>query len=147
MTKSAFDKIAAGMEAAIDYVDGQREGFVTHIPENVDLKSIRKGLGLSQPRFAEAFGFTVGRVRDWEQQRFNIDAPSRALLTIIEKEPLAALRALKPDGNYESIPHATKQDALEAARAFLHQKPRRSPKVAGPGLPVAKPARARKVAG
>jgi putative transcriptional regulator len=94
VSKSAFDKIAAGMEAAIDYVDGDREGFVTHIPEEIDLKGIRTSLGLSQPKFAEAFGFTVGRIRDWEQKRFAIDAPSRVLLTVIKNEPAAVLRAL-----------------------------------------------------
>jgi len=100
MSKSAFDKIAAGMEAAIDYVDGDREGFVTHIPEEIDLKGIRTSLGLSQPKFAEAFGFTVGRIRDWEQKRFAIDAPSRVLLTVIKNEPAAVLRALGREQDY-----------------------------------------------
>lgn len=100
MSKSAFDKIAAGMEAAIDYVDGDREGFVTHIPEEIDLKGIRTSLGLSQPKFAEAFGFTVGRIRDWEQKRFAIDAPSRVLLTVIKNEPAAVLRALGRERDY-----------------------------------------------
>ncbi len=100
MSKSAFDKIAAGMQAAIDYVDGDREGFVTHIPEDIDLKGIRTGLGLSQPKFAEAFGFTVGRIRDWEQKRFTIDAPSRVLLTVIKNEPAAVLRALGKERDY-----------------------------------------------
>lgn len=100
MSKSAFDRIAAGMQAAIDYVDGDREGFVTHIPEDIDLKGIRTGLGLSQPKFAEAFGFTVGRIRDWEQKRFTIDAPSRVLLTVIKNEPAAVLRALGKERDY-----------------------------------------------
>jgi putative transcriptional regulator len=139
MTKSAFDKIAAGMQSAIDYVEGEREGFVTHIPEDVDLKSIRKGLGLSQPKFAEAFGFTVGRVRDWEQKRFAIDASSRALLTIIEKEPLAAMRALGPEGRKAATLHATREDALKAARKAL-----RSPRSAEARPPKATPVGARK---
>ncbi len=50
MSKGAFDKIAAGMQAAIDYVDGDREGFVTHIPGKADEKGMRSSLGLSQPK-------------------------------------------------------------------------------------------------
>lgn len=97
MSKMAFDKIAAGLQSAIGYVEGGREGYVVHIPEQVDIKAIRKGLGFSQSKFAETFGFSVGRVRDWEQGRFPIDASSRVLLTVIEKEPEAVLRALGSD--------------------------------------------------
>jgi putative transcriptional regulator len=97
MTKSAFDQIASGMQAAIDYVGGAREGYSVHVPEQVDLKAIRSRLGLSQPVFARTFGFTVGRVRDWEQGRTAIDASSRVLLTIIDREPEAVMRALVPD--------------------------------------------------
>lgn len=39
-------------------------------------------------------GFSIGRIRDWEQGRSAVDAPSRLLLTIIEKEPEAIERAL-----------------------------------------------------
>lgn len=116
MSKSAFDKIAAGIEAAIDYVDGDRDGFVTHIPEEVDLKGIRTGLGLSQPKFAEAFGFTVGRIRDWEQRRFTIDAPSRVLLTVIKNEPAAVLRALGKEQDYVVTLRPSETTGASAAR-------------------------------
>jgi putative transcriptional regulator len=101
MTKSAFEKFAAGLEDAIAYVEGERDGFVTHIPEEVDLKGIRKGLGLSQDKFAYTFGFSPGRIKDWEQRRFAIDASSRVLLTVIAKEPAAVLRALGREGDYQ----------------------------------------------
>lgn len=95
MSKGAFDKIAAGMQAAIDYVDGARDGYEVHIPEEVDLKAIRKSLGLSQGKFAQTFGFSPGRIKDWEQKRYAIDASSRVLLTVIEREPEAVIRALE----------------------------------------------------
>lgn len=94
MTKSAFDQIAAGMHDAIAFSEGNGDGHITHIPERVDLKAIRKRLKLSQPAFARIFGFSVGRIRDWEQDRTEIDAPSRVLLTVIEREPEAVQRAL-----------------------------------------------------
>lgn len=93
MTK-AFDMIMDGLDDVESYLSGEREGFATHIPEDVDVKAIRTRLKLSQVRFAETFGFSVGRVRDWEQKRFAVDAPMRVYLTVIQKEPDAVLRAL-----------------------------------------------------
>jgi putative transcriptional regulator len=94
MTKSAFDKIAAGLGDVTRYLEGSTEGFSVHIPDAVDVKAIRRRLKLSQPKFAATFGFSVGRVRDWEQGRFDADAPSRAFLEVIDKEPEAVFRAL-----------------------------------------------------
>ena len=94
MTKSAFDQIAAGMQDAIAYAEGKTEGFETHIPAEVDIRAIRKRMKLSQPAFAKTFGFSLGRVRDWEQHRTPIDQSSRVLLTVIEREPDAVRRAL-----------------------------------------------------
>ncbi|WP_246505822.1 helix-turn-helix domain-containing protein [Mesorhizobium silamurunense] len=74
--------------------DAQTEEYGIHIPATVDVRPIRRKLGLSQTEFAARYGFSFGRVRDWEQGRSNIDAPSRILLTVIEKEPEAVERAL-----------------------------------------------------
>lgn len=94
MTKAAFEQIAAGMHEAIAYAEGATDGFETHIPAEVDIKAIRKHLKLSQPAFARTFGFSLGRIRDWEQHRTAIDPSSRVLLTVIEREPDAVRRAL-----------------------------------------------------
>jgi putative transcriptional regulator len=92
-----FDMIMRGLDDVEDYLDGQGEGHVVHIPDEVDVKAIRRKLKLSQPKFAETFGFSVGRIRDWEQKRFPVDAPSRIFLTVIEREPVAVFRALSAD--------------------------------------------------
>ena len=94
MTRAAFDQIAAGLSEAIAYANGEDVGFATHVPDSVDLRAIRRRLKLTQPEFARTFGFTVGRLRDWEQHRTAIDASSRVLLTVIDREPEAVRRAL-----------------------------------------------------
>ena len=94
MTKT-FDMIVSGLDDVETYLEGNDDGFVVHIPEKVDVKAIRAKLNLSQPKFAATFGFSVGRVRDWEQGHFAIDAPRRVLLTVIDREPAAVLRALR----------------------------------------------------
>ena len=96
MTKT-FDMIMTGLDEVEGYLNGDRAGFVTHIPPEVDVKSIRQRLRLTQPKFAETFGFSVGRVRDWEQKRTPVEAPLRVFLTIIDREPEAVLRALSHD--------------------------------------------------
>lgn len=92
MSKRAFDKISAGLAEAEAYLAGTAElsGYRVHMPEAVDVKRIRKQLGLSQEAFA------ISAVRDWEQGRRRPDRSARVLLKIVEKEPEAVTRALAP---------------------------------------------------
>ena len=55
---------------------------------------IRKRLGMSQRRFADAIHVPVATLQNWEQGRTLMDPSARALLTILAREPQAALRAL-----------------------------------------------------
>ena len=59
-----------------------------------DVAGIRERLGLTQDEFAQAFNIPIGTLRDWEQRRKRPDAPARALLRVIEREPEAVRRAL-----------------------------------------------------
>ena len=59
-----------------------------------DAKSVRKKIGLSQTEFAQLIGVKVATLRNREQHRRQPTGPAAALLTIVEKEPEAALRAL-----------------------------------------------------
>ena len=56
--------------------------------------AIRKRLGMSQRRFAEAIHVPVATLQNWEQGRTPMDPSARALMTILAREPKAALRAL-----------------------------------------------------
>lgn len=96
MTKKAFDKIAAGLNDAIAFAHGNADPatYRIHVPAEVDVKAIRKSLGLTQAEFGLRYGFGP-RVRDWEQKRKAPDAATRAYLRVIEKEPQAVARALE----------------------------------------------------
>jgi DNA-binding transcriptional regulator YiaG len=65
-----------------------------HVPDDVDVRSIRETLGLSQEEFARRFGLDLATVRNWEQKRSRPDTAARVLLRTIEKEPDAVTRAL-----------------------------------------------------
>lgn len=51
------------------------------------LKALRQRLGMTQAEFAEAFHLPITTLRDWEQRRSTPDAPARALLLAIERDP------------------------------------------------------------
>ena len=50
-------------------------------------KQLRERLEMTQEEFAAAFRVPVGTLRDWEQRRSWPDAPARALLLAIERDP------------------------------------------------------------
>jgi DNA-binding transcriptional regulator YiaG len=62
------------------------------IPE-VDPKAIRDKQGLSQPEFACLYGLEVDTLKNWEQRRYELDAPARLLLQIIDDCPRAVIEA------------------------------------------------------
>lgn len=50
-------------------------------------KTMRRALGLTQEEFAARYSIPIGTLRDWEQGRSEPDAPTRAYLYVIAKEP------------------------------------------------------------
>jgi putative transcriptional regulator len=58
------------------------------------VKALRQRLGMTQAEFAEAFRLPISTLRDWEQRRSIPDAPARALLQAIEREPETMRRLL-----------------------------------------------------
>ena len=88
------ESILRGANQALAYAKGSRDGFVAHVPEQVDVAAIRTRLGLSQGEFAARFGFKLDALQNWEQGRRRPDGAARAFLRVIEREPDAVLRAL-----------------------------------------------------
>lgn len=58
------------------------------------VKVLRQRLGMTQEAFAKAFHLPVTTLRDWEQRRSLPDAPARALLLAIERDPETLRRLL-----------------------------------------------------
>lgn len=65
-------------------------GFI-HIP---NVRKLRVRLGMTQEAFAAAYRIPVGTLRDWEQGRKRPDAPARAYLMVIARDPEAVARLL-----------------------------------------------------
>lgn len=93
--RTVGESIVAGLKEAIAFLNGEDvPGLVVHIPADMDIKAIRGRLGLSQAQFAKKYGFSVGRVRDWEQGRTMPDTATRNFLRVIAADPEAVDRAL-----------------------------------------------------
>jgi DNA-binding transcriptional regulator YiaG len=52
-----------------------------------DVVALRRFVGLTQARFAEAMGISVHTLRNWEQGRRQPDGPAIALLRIAARHP------------------------------------------------------------
>lgn len=88
------DSIIAGLEDAIADAKGEPGRVVHHVPEQIDVKAIRKALKLSQAEFATAYCLSLRSVQNWESHHRLPDLTARVLLTVIAKEPEAVRRAL-----------------------------------------------------
>lgn len=88
-------RLIKSAKQARDYARGEaRKGFVVHVPDEVDVRALRKRLGYSQAQFSRRFGFAIDALQDWEQHRRTPDRTARILLKVIDREPNAVTRAL-----------------------------------------------------
>ena len=94
----ALDRIAAGKTVAVELFAHDPEKLIRQladlgvkaspiVPPDVDAKSVRERLGLSQAEFALRFGLELDTVQNWEQERYRPDPAARLLLSIIDRDP------------------------------------------------------------
>jgi putative transcriptional regulator len=58
-------------------------------------QDVRKKLGMTQTEFSTLLRIPVATLRNWEQNRFVMEPAAQTLLKLIDREPEAALRALR----------------------------------------------------
>src|SRR5271168_5067419 len=94
--KTQFERMMDGLNEVEAFLAGKQEGFKAYVPQDVDVKAIRNRLGMTQARFSDTFGFSLDAIKHWEGGRRTPEAPARTLLTVIDKNPAAVLKALSP---------------------------------------------------
>jgi putative transcriptional regulator len=92
--RTAGERMIASAKESLAFAKGEKNACVVHIPDEVDVARIRKKINMSQSEFAEYVGLSVRTAQEWEQGRVVPSKAARALLTIIDREPEAAHRAL-----------------------------------------------------
>lgn len=97
MTSKVAESIRRGLEEAIAYADGSADAsrYGVHIPPEIDVKAIRRKLGMTQEEFAGRFGFSIKTLRHWEQKQRVPEGPTRAYLLVIDRDPSAVQKALR----------------------------------------------------
>lgn len=94
MTK-AFESIKQGLQEAITHAQGRSVEAVVHeIPASIDVKAVRKQVGMTREQFAASFGISLDTLRHWERGDRIPRGPALVLLQVVAKEPRAVLRAL-----------------------------------------------------
>ena len=76
----------AAMRSAIP-ASQRRRLMAGKIASGADVSALRRFVGLSQVRFAEALGISVHTLRNWEQGRRRPEGPALALLRIAARHP------------------------------------------------------------
>jgi putative transcriptional regulator len=98
MNKQAFEGIMQGLEEALAYTRGDKSAVARVLNVAVkpaEIKTARKKTGMSRESFARAFGLSPATLRKWENGERQPTGAARVLLTIISREPEAALRAIR----------------------------------------------------
>lgn len=91
-------EIIGGMTDAIQFMEGQTKGAKVHKlnASDVDIKAIRKRLGLTQAKMAPLLGTSLSGYRKWEQGERQPSGAAITLLKVMDKEPQSVIRALEP---------------------------------------------------
>jgi putative transcriptional regulator len=90
--------ILQGLAEAVEHAKGRDTGArerIVMVPIAVDVRAIRKQLGLGRREFAAQFGFSRRTLEKWETGERMPEAPARAYLTVIARDPEAVRRALE----------------------------------------------------
>lgn len=93
-------RIIEGLEEAVAWTRGDNDRVrvtLVQVPD-VDIRAVRKKMGLSQAQFATKFGLPPATLRNWEQGRARPDAPTRVLLAVIARHPEAVEEVLREAG-------------------------------------------------
>lgn len=93
-------RIIKSLDQAIAWASGEDVPVritTVQIP-TIDVRAVRRKLGLSQSEFAAKFGFPPATLRNWEQRRTRPDRPARVLLAVIARHPEAVEDALRKAG-------------------------------------------------
>ena len=83
----AFESIKKGLNEAIDFAQGKEvKAKVTKINPQLDVKRVRKNLGMTQKDFALSLGISLATLRHWERGDRKPHGPALILLNLVEKD-------------------------------------------------------------
>lgn len=94
MDKAMFDELLESVKQAGAIIRNECKPSRRFEYHDIDIKKIRQKTGLSQTKFADLIGISVGTYKNWEQGRRRPQGPAMALLRIIDNDPQYAMKTL-----------------------------------------------------
>jgi putative transcriptional regulator len=94
MDKELFADLMLSMKEAVAISKGESAPSRSFTVTPPDVKQVREKTGLSQSAFAQMIGVKVKTLQNWEQHRREPTGAAVALLTIFDRVPEVALKAL-----------------------------------------------------
>jgi putative transcriptional regulator len=95
MSKFGNELIESASQAAAHARGRRVRGMRVTTVEVPDVKAIRRGLRMSQHRFAAAYRIPLPTLKNWEQGRRHPDAPAAAYLLAIKRRPKEVMEAVR----------------------------------------------------
>src|SRR6266567_5639186 len=95
--RTVGQEIITGLKEAIAWAGGENipvRVTTVRVP-TINVRAVRRRLGLSQSEFAAKFGFQPATLKNWEQGRTRPDGPARVLLAVIARHTDAVEDALR----------------------------------------------------
>lgn len=92
--KKVLDSIQEIIEHEQGLKTNVRVSTIT-VDDNIDIRSIRESLNLSQQKFADLYGLPVATVQNWESGRRKPELAAKLLLRVIEASPDLVAKAIR----------------------------------------------------
>lgn len=89
-----FEELLGSVREAGAILRGRRKPARRTAISCSGVRVIRERASLSQSEFAQLIGVSVKTLQNWEQDRRRPTGPAAALLSIIEHDPVLAIKAI-----------------------------------------------------
>jgi len=97
--KETFESIKKGLNATIDFSAGKTvKAKVNKIDSHIDVKHVRKNIGMTQKDFALSLGISLATLRHWERGDRLPHGPGLVLINLVKKDPQTIFKLLESPG-------------------------------------------------
>jgi len=87
MNKECFDELLESVKEGADIINNRTKASRSFEINNNSVKELRLRNKLTQDKFAQLLGISVGTLKNWEQGRRKPTGPANILLKIVDKNP------------------------------------------------------------
>ena len=109
MKDELFQELLESVKQGAAIMKGESQPSRTFEFSETEVHALRKQFGLSQDKFANLVGISVGTLRNWEQGRRKPEGPARVLLRVAALHPEALLDISREHTPKEDRPTRTTQ--------------------------------------